>query len=63
MKLTIVALLALLASACTPPLAPDGRNVDGTLHYPGQPLQPWIDTNVQSNDHTIHHTPKPGDAK
>lgn len=62
MKLMLVVLIALLAAACNP-VGPDGRNVDGTPHYPGQPLQPWIDTNVQSNDNTIHHPPTAGDSK
>ena len=38
--------MAVLAFGCTPPTAPTctvtGRNVDGTPHCAGSPLQPWM---------------------
>lgn len=59
MRLTIALLLALMAAACGVPTAPTARNVDGTPRKAGDPLQPWIVTNVQTGDNRIQHSPKP----
>lgn len=51
-----ILLLALFASSCTTPTAPTTRNVDGTPHVAGSPLQPWISTDVQTGNFHLKET-------
>lgn len=54
--LFVLALVVLAMSACTSPTAPTQRNPDGSVHAPGSPLQPWINSDVQTGD---FHLPTP----